>query len=68
MNVCEAYPFFCFLTLLVNKKSVTLKRERVSAAMEIVKKEKSAWRQRIYRKYVSWNRLQKLQDEIYART
>ena len=40
MNVCEAYPFFCLLTLLVNKKSVTLKRERVSAAMEIVKKRR----------------------------
>ena len=39
-------------------------RERVSAVMEIGKK--SVWRRRIYRKYVSWNRLQKKQDEIYA--
>ena len=34
--------------------------------MEIGKKRKSVWRQRIYRKYVSWNRLQKTQDEIYV--
>ena len=26
MNVCEAYPFFCFSLLLMNKKNVTLKR------------------------------------------
>ena len=38
MNVCEAYPFFCFSLLLVNKKNVTLKREHVSAAMEIGEK------------------------------
>ena len=41
-------------------------RECVSASMEIGKKRKSVWRRRIYRKYVSWNRLQKTQDEIYA--
>ena len=34
--------------------------------MEIGKKRKSVWRRRIYRKYVSWNRLQKTQDEIYT--
>ena len=33
-------------------------RECVSAAIEIGKKRKNVWR-RIYRKYVSWNRLQK---------
>ena len=26
MNVCKAYPFFCFSLLLMNKKNVTLKR------------------------------------------
>ena len=41
-------------------------RERVSVAMEIGKKRKSVWRRRIYRKYVSRNRLQKMPDEIYA--
>ena len=43
-------------------------RECVSTAMEIgeKKKRKRVWRRRIYRKYVSWNRLQKTQDEIYA--
>ena len=30
------------------------------------KRRKSVWRRRIYRKYVSWNQLQKTQDEIYA--
>ena len=56
--------FFDFLLLFVNR-SVTW-RERVSAAMEIGKKRKSVSRRRIYRKYVSLNRLQKTQDEIYA--
>ena len=41
-------------------------RERVSATMEIGKKRKSVWKRRIYRKYVSWNRLQKTLDEIYV--
>ena len=41
-------------------------RERISVAMDIRKKRKHVWRRRIYRKYVSWNRLQKMQDEIYA--
>ena len=41
-------------------------RECVSAAMEIGQKRKSVWRRRIYRKYVSWNRLQKTRVEIYA--
>ena len=45
---------------------VSLWGGRVSAAMKIGKKRKSVWRRRIYRKYVSWNRLQKTQDEIYA--
>ena len=45
---------------------VSLWRERASTAMEIGKKRKSAWRRCIYRKYVSWNWLQKTQDEIYA--
>ena len=52
--------FFGFLLLFVNR-SVTLER-----AMEIGKKRKSVWRRRIYWKYVSCNRLQKTQDEIYA--
>ena len=39
-------------------------RECVSAAIEIGKKRKSVWRQRIYRKYVSWNQFQKTRDEI----
>ena len=46
------YEIFLFST------SVTW-RERVSTAMEIGKKRKSVWRRRIYRKYMSWNRLKK---------
>ena len=44
-------------------------RETVSALQWKLgkkKRKKSVWRRRIYRKYVSWNRLQKMQDEIYA--
>ena len=38
MNVCEAHPCCCFSLLLMNKKNVTLKRERVSAAKNLCKK------------------------------
>ena len=65
MNVCEVYPFFSFYFCWWIRR-VSHWRECVSAAMEIVKKRKSVWRRRNYRKYVSWNRLQKTQDEIYA--
>ena len=41
-------------------------RESASATMEIGKKRKGVGRRCIYRKYVSWNRLQKTQEEIYA--
>ena len=42
-------------------------RECVSALQwKLGKKRKTVWRRRICRKYVSWNRFQRTQDEIYA--
>ena len=48
MNVCKAHPFFCLLTLLVNKKNVTLKRDCVSTAMEIVKKRERVFEDDVF--------------------
>ena len=64
MKACEDHPCCCFLTSLVNKSHTG--ESVLPLRRNSVKKRKSVWRRRIYRKYVSWNRLQKTQDEIYA--
>ena len=64
-NVCMAYTFCGVWRLLENMREWLYSlwkshwRECVSPASENVKKSWSVWRRSIYRKYVSWSRLQK---------
>ena len=66
-NEClRGLSIFCFLLLLVNKKSVTLKRERVSAAMEIGKKRVFEDDVFIENTCLRIGSKKKMQDEIYT--